>query len=106
MASRHETDGVDLVLLYALLEHQTLDERIETLRLAERIVRPGGAIVVTETPNRLTYVDRHTSQLPFFHLLPIELRSALCRPVTTTPRSPRTSPITGRRPSTHVCFRE
>lgn len=71
---RHAAEPVDIVLLFALLEHQTLDERIETLRVAERIVRPGGVIVVTETPNRLTYVDRHTSQLPFFHMLPIELQ--------------------------------
>jgi S-adenosylmethionine-dependent methyltransferase len=72
--ARHAADPVDIVLLYALLEHQTVDERIETLRLAERIVKPGGAIVVTETPNRLTYFDRHTSQLPFFHMLPVDLQ--------------------------------
>jgi ubiquinone/menaquinone biosynthesis C-methylase UbiE len=70
----HGAASVDIVLLYALLEHQTLDERIQTLRLAQRIVKPGGAIVITETPNRLTYFDRHTSQLPFFHMLPIELQ--------------------------------
>jgi S-adenosylmethionine-dependent methyltransferase len=72
--SRHTAEPVDVVLLYALLEHQTVDERIQTLRVAEKIVRPGGAIVITETPNRLTYVDRHTSQLPFFHLLPLDLQ--------------------------------
>jgi S-adenosylmethionine-dependent methyltransferase len=71
---RHAADPVDIVLLYALLEHQTVDERIETLRLAQRIVRPGGAIVITETPNRLTYFDRHTSWLPFFHMLPVDLQ--------------------------------
>lgn len=71
---RHAVEPVDVVLLYALLEHQKIDERIETLRLAERILRPGGVIVITETPNRLTYFDRHTSQLPFFHMLPVELQ--------------------------------
>jgi 2-polyprenyl-3-methyl-5-hydroxy-6-metoxy-1,4-benzoquinol methylase len=72
--ARHTAECVDIVLLYALLEHQTVDERIRTLRLAEKIVRPGGAIVITETPNRLTYFDRHTSLLPFFHLLPTDLQ--------------------------------
>ena len=72
--ARHAADPADIVLLYALLEHQTVDERIETLRLAQRVLKPGGVIVVTETPNRLTYFDRHTSQLPFFHLLPVELQ--------------------------------
>jgi ubiquinone/menaquinone biosynthesis C-methylase UbiE len=72
--ARHASEPVDIVLLYALLEHQTVDERIETLRLAQRVLKPGGAIVVTETPNRLTYFDRHTSQLPFFHLLPVDLQ--------------------------------
>ncbi len=71
---QHRAAPVDIVLLFALLEHQTIDERIETLRLAERIVKPGGVVVITETPNRLTYFDRHTSQLPFFHMLPIELQ--------------------------------
>lgn len=70
----HADRPVDVVLLFAVLEHQTIEERITTLRLAERLLRPGGVIVITETPNRLTYVDRHTSQLPFFHMLPIELQ--------------------------------
>jgi 2-polyprenyl-3-methyl-5-hydroxy-6-metoxy-1,4-benzoquinol methylase len=70
----HADEPVDVVLLFAVLEHQTIEERITTLRLAERLLRPGGVIVITETPNRLTYVDRHTSQLPFFHMLPIDLQ--------------------------------
>jgi len=70
----HAATPVDVVLLFAVLEHQTIEERITTLRLAERLLRPGGVIVITETPNRLTYVDRHTSQLPFFHMLPIDLQ--------------------------------
>ena len=81
--AQHASAPVDVVLLYALLEHQTIDERIETLRLARRILKPGGAIVVIETPNRLTYFDRHTSQMPFFHMLPVRSPTALRRPVAT-----------------------
>ena len=83
--ARHVSAPVDVVLLYALLEHQTIDERIETLRLAQTILRPGGIIVVIETPNRLTYFDRHTSQLPFFQMLPIDHQ------LLYADRSPRTT---------------
>jgi 2-polyprenyl-3-methyl-5-hydroxy-6-metoxy-1,4-benzoquinol methylase len=64
---------VDVFLLYAVLEHLTVSERLAVLRLAREVVEPGGAIVVCETPNRLIYFDHHTAQMPFFHLLPDEL---------------------------------
>jgi hypothetical protein len=60
-------------LLYAVLEHLTVAERLAVLRLARDVVKPDGAIVVCETPNRLTYLDHHTAQMPFFHMLPDEL---------------------------------
>jgi len=64
---------VDVVLLYAVLEHLTVSERLAVLRLAREVVRSDGAIVVCETPNRLIYFDHHTARMPFFHLLPDEL---------------------------------
>ncbi|WP_354699205.1 Ubiquinone biosynthesis O-methyltransferase, mitochondrial [Paraconexibacter sp. AEG42_29] len=64
---------VDVILLYAVLEHLTLDERLAVLRVAREVVRKDGHIVVTETPNRLVPVDQHTSYLPFFHALPLPL---------------------------------
>jgi 2-polyprenyl-3-methyl-5-hydroxy-6-metoxy-1,4-benzoquinol methylase len=64
---------VDVFLLYAVLEHLTVSERLAILRLAREVVKPDGAIVVCETPNRLFYFDHHTAQIPFFHLLPDEL---------------------------------
>ena len=64
---------VDVFLLYAVLEHVTVEERLAVLRLARDVVKPDGAIVVCETPNRLIYFDHHTAQMPFFHLLPDEL---------------------------------
>ncbi|MEZ5102784.1 MAG: class I SAM-dependent methyltransferase [Thermoleophilia bacterium] len=63
-------DGVDAVVLYAVLEHMTLDERDEALGLAWGLLRDGGALVVQETPNRLLPLDAHTSDLPFFGYLP------------------------------------
>jgi 2-polyprenyl-3-methyl-5-hydroxy-6-metoxy-1,4-benzoquinol methylase len=64
---------VDVFLLYAVLEHLSVAERIEVLRLARDVVKPDGAIVVCETPNRLIYFDHHTAQIPFFHMMPGEL---------------------------------
>ncbi|MCC7387766.1 MAG: class I SAM-dependent methyltransferase [Phycisphaerales bacterium] len=64
---------LDVVMLSAVLEHQTIPERLQTLRKSWDSLRPGGIIVVAETPNRLTYMDGHTSQMMFFDLLETEL---------------------------------
>uniref|UniRef100_UPI0040560AB1 methyltransferase n=1 Tax=Candidatus Electronema sp. TaxID=2698783 RepID=UPI0040560AB1 len=69
----HAEEGADIVLLFAVLEHQTIGERHETLKLCWELLKPGGLLVVTETPNLLHYGDLHTSQMPFLHLLPSEL---------------------------------
>jgi 2-polyprenyl-3-methyl-5-hydroxy-6-metoxy-1,4-benzoquinol methylase len=72
-AVRAHQGEVDVFLLYAVLEHLTLQERLDVLRLAREVVNQDGAIVVCETPNRLIYFDHHTARMPFFHLLPDEL---------------------------------
>jgi S-adenosylmethionine-dependent methyltransferase len=69
----NHADGADIVLLFAVLEHQTIRERQETLKLCWEMLKPDGLLVVTETPNLLQYSDLHTSLLPFLHLLPTEL---------------------------------
>jgi 2-polyprenyl-3-methyl-5-hydroxy-6-metoxy-1,4-benzoquinol methylase len=75
-AAADHPDGADIVLCYAVLEHQTLTERIDTLRRCWALLKDGGLLVVADTPNRLTYSDHHTSFLPFFHMLPHELALA------------------------------
>ena len=72
-AVRARARTIDVFVLYAVLEHMTVAERLAVLRLAREVLAPGGAIVVCETPNRLFYFDHHTAQIPFFHLLPDEL---------------------------------
>ncbi len=67
---------VDVFLLYAVLEHLTIDERLAVLALAREVVRPDGHIVVCESPNRLTPIDHHTSRMPFQHALPPQLAAA------------------------------
>ncbi|MEZ5982233.1 MAG: class I SAM-dependent methyltransferase [Parvularculaceae bacterium] len=76
---RHREEKADVVLMFALLEHQTLAERLETLRIGQAVTKPGGVIVIAETPNRLTYFDHHTSQLPFFHMLPLDLQLLIAK---------------------------
>ena len=60
----------DIVLLYAVLEHMTVAERLQLLELAFRIVRRDGLVAIVESPNRLAAVDWHTSFLPFLCQLP------------------------------------
>lgn len=68
--------GIDGVILYAVLEHMTVAERLSTLKAAWAALKPGGFILVGETPNRLAYWDHHTSNLPFYNQLPPELALA------------------------------
>jgi len=70
---RSYSGEIDVLLLYAVLEHMSIQERLELLRLAREVVRPDGYIVVGESPNRLTPFDHHTAQMPFLHALPLEL---------------------------------
>ena len=79
----NHADGVDAVLLYAVLEHQTVPERLETIRACWDLLVPGGLMAVLETPNRLSLFDPHTALLPFFSMLPAELA------VRYASRSPR-----------------
>ncbi len=79
----NHANGVDIILLFAVLEHQTIQERHETIKLCWDLLNPDGVLVVTETPNLLHYTDLHTSLLPFQHFLPTELYARYAK------RSPR-----------------
>ncbi len=63
----------NVFLLYAVLEHLTYPERLETLAKLWAALPPGGHLVIVETPNRFAYVDQHSSDTEFLHLLPDEL---------------------------------
>jgi SAM-dependent methyltransferase len=75
-AVREHRGEVDLMLLYAVIEHMTVSERLELLETALEVVKDDGLIAVVETPNRLVWPDWHTSFLPFFSQLPDELALA------------------------------
>lgn len=63
---------VDVFVLYAVLEHLTPAERVHYLRAMWDSLPAGGALVVIDTPNRLTWEDKHTAYMDFFHMLPDE----------------------------------
>lgn len=63
----------DLVLLPAVLEHMLIEERLAALRGLWRLLRPNGALVVYDTPNRLYPFDFHSFRLPFFDWIPDEI---------------------------------
>ncbi len=64
---------VDILLMMALLEHLTIKERINVLETAWTLLKPGGIIIVYETPNRINCFDWHSFWLPFFDCLPDQL---------------------------------
>jgi len=63
----------DFILFHACIEHMTLDERLVTIRSSWKMLPAGALWGLTETPNRLWWLDGHSSHLPLFHWLPDDL---------------------------------
>jgi S-adenosylmethionine-dependent methyltransferase len=74
-----EFDRMDAVLYFAVLEHMTNEERLQSLSDAWSLLSPGGLLAIIETPNRLWFFDQHTSKLPFYNWLPHDLAFAYSR---------------------------
>lgn len=68
-----DSDGFDVYVLYAVVEHLTIPERLHLLRSIWAQMKPGSLLVVAELPNRLCPVDHHSSELPYIDTLPDEL---------------------------------
>jgi hypothetical protein len=68
---------IDVLLLYAVLEHLTLEERASIILLANEVVTAGGSVLVMESPNRLIPHDSHTSGLQFYNWLPDKMANAI-----------------------------
>ena len=72
----YDIDRVDVLILYAVLEHLTIAERREILALAHRVYADGGVVLIDECPNRLSRFDSHSFHLPFVQWLPPEMMLA------------------------------
>ncbi|MDR5748453.1 methyltransferase domain-containing protein [Caballeronia sp. LZ029] len=72
-------DHIDVLILYAVLEHLTLDERSSIMRVVNRVVSTGGSVLVMESPNRLIPYDSHTSGLQFYNWLPDAMANSIGR---------------------------
>jgi S-adenosylmethionine-dependent methyltransferase len=74
-----EFGPMDAVLYFAVLEHMTNEERLESLADTWSLLSTGGLLAIIETPNRLWFFDQHTSQVPFYNWLPHDLAFAYSR---------------------------
>jgi ubiquinone/menaquinone biosynthesis C-methylase UbiE len=67
------TESFDIIILYAILEHLTIDERLSTLAMCWNALPSDGYLLIGEAPNRISPIDYHSSKIPYFHLMPPEL---------------------------------
>lgn len=73
LGDRFSKGEFDVIIFFASLEHMLYEERITSIKEAWNLIPQGGLFCVVETPNRLWYIDYHTSGLPFFEWLPDEM---------------------------------
>ncbi|MFN3447789.1 MAG: methyltransferase [Roseococcus sp.] len=78
--------GYDIVQLNAVVEHLLPQERPALLGALWAALRPGGAMIVTETPWRWFPVETHTTSLPLVNYLPDRLALAALRRCGRFPR--------------------
>ncbi len=70
---KKDLEHIDVFVLYAVLEHLTIEERKTLLLELSELLNGRGMLLVAEAPNRLFPFDSHSSQLNFFDLLPQEI---------------------------------
>ena len=76
---KDDSIAIDVLILYAVIEHLTLSERSLIIQLAETVIEKGGSVIVMESPNRLIPFDSHTSGLHFFNWLPDALANGFAK---------------------------
>ena len=72
-------DGFDIILLNAVFEHLLPHERPLLMSDLWRRLKPGGYMVVTETPWRWFPIETHCTSLPLVNYLPDRLALAALR---------------------------
>jgi S-adenosylmethionine-dependent methyltransferase len=73
-----DINSYDLVLFFAVLEHMTHEECLQSLSCVWKSMNPGALLGIVDTPNRLWCFDEHTGLLPFFRWLPDEIAIRYC----------------------------
>ena len=66
----HRSQKASAVLMFAVLEHMKIEERLNSLQTCWDCLADGGVLIVGDTPNRLVYRHGHTSRYPFFDMTP------------------------------------
>ena len=78
--------GFDIVQLNAVVEHLLPAERPALLGALWAALKPGGVMIVTETPWRWFPIETHTTSLPFVNYLPDRLALEALRRCGRFPR--------------------
>jgi 2-polyprenyl-3-methyl-5-hydroxy-6-metoxy-1,4-benzoquinol methylase len=69
-----DSEAFDFILANGVLEHVVpFGARGQVILEMWRLLRPGGLLYISETPNPLWPIDRHTTNLPFISWLPSRL---------------------------------
>lgn len=63
----------DVIILYAILEHLTIEEKINLLRCCWEYLNDDSYLFIGEAPNRMVPVDYHSSKMLYFQQMPIDL---------------------------------
>lgn len=63
----------DLIILYAIVEHLTVPEKLGLLRVIWNYLDDDGHLWIGEAPNRMHGVDYHSSRSLWFQQMPMEL---------------------------------
>jgi 2-polyprenyl-3-methyl-5-hydroxy-6-metoxy-1,4-benzoquinol methylase len=63
----------DVIILYAVLEHLTIEEKLNLLSLCWEYLEPDGYVFIGEAPNRMVPTDYHSSKMLYFQIMPLDL---------------------------------
>jgi 2-polyprenyl-3-methyl-5-hydroxy-6-metoxy-1,4-benzoquinol methylase len=63
----------NFIILYAVLEHLTIEEKLEVLSVCWEYLDDDGFLFIGETPNRMLPLDLHSTKMFYFQQMPIDL---------------------------------
>ena len=72
-----KSERFDVIILYAVLEHLTVSEKLHLLEVCWEHLDEGGFLYIGETPNRMFPIDYHSTKLAYFQQCPLSLWPSL-----------------------------